>query len=77
MTELKVVLPDVVATELASEASRRGTSVEELAAEFIGSHVSVTASRPRRNLDWIGAWNSGRRDLSERVEEILGKYFDK
>jgi hypothetical protein len=72
VTKLTVVLPDDVASTLASEAARRGTSAEDLAAKFIGHHVHIAAPTGQGALGIIGMVNSGRSDLSERVEEILG-----
>jgi hypothetical protein len=70
MTELRVTVSDEIAERLASAANERGTSVEEIAAEVLVSHVP-TASKTRTLPSWVGAAHSGRDELSERHEEIL------
>lgn len=85
MTTLHV--PDDLAAQLAAEAARRGIGVDELSAEllraglgggdaleaFIGSGRSGQARtrRPRS----LAAGNSGRSDISERVDELLADGF--
>ena len=59
VTELRVVVPDEIAERLASEA-----------AEVLTRHVpDVHGIRPLPA--WVGAFHSGRSDLSEHHEEIL------
>ena len=69
MTELRVVVPDEIAERLAAEASERGTSAEDVAAEVLRLHVP--GAPPRRRPRFVGKGHSGRHDLSERVVEIL------
>lgn len=85
MTTLHV--PDDLAAQLAAEAARRGIGVDELSAEllraglsdgdaleaFIGSGRSGLARtrRPRS----LAVGNSGRSDISERVDELLADGF--
>lgn len=64
-----VKLPDDLDARLRHEASRRGKTVSEVTREAIAGHVG--GSRTRRKLIAAGAGASGRRDLSERFEEIL------
>ena len=51
MTELRVTVPDDVAERLASEASERGTTTEDLAADVLRQYVPATRSR---SLSFIG-----------------------
>lgn len=69
VTDLHVQIPDDVAERLASQASERGTSPEEVAAEVLRLHVPPVSNRRRPR--FVGKGHSGRHDLSERVEEIL------
>lgn len=52
---------------LRHEAARRGITVSELTREAIEAHLGGA----RRRLMAAGAGNSGRSDISERIEEIL------
>ncbi len=64
-----VKLPDDLDARLRHEASRRGTTVSEVTREAIEEHLG--GSRSRRKLLAAAAGGSGRRDISERIEEIL------
>ena len=69
MTELRVVIPDEVAERLALTAAEQGTSAEDIAAQVLTSHTPPTTAKSLPS--WIGAIRSGRKDLSERHEEII------
>ena len=60
-------VPDDVADRLMRAATARGTSTEEVAADVLTSFVE-----DRRPLSFAGTLHSGRADLAERIEEILG-----
>ena len=78
VTELRVNVPDDVAARLGAEAAQRGTSVEAVAADLLTRHVPAPATNgagPRRP-GFVGVAQSGRHDLSERVEEILAAELD-
>lgn len=66
VTELRVVVPDEVAEQLARRAEADGVTPEEAAAEAVGTYVGR-----RRRLAFAGTLHSGRGDLAERAEEIL------
>ena len=66
-----VKLPDELDARLRHEAERRGTTVSELTREAIEAHLG--GPRARRRLLAAGAGASGRHDISERIEEILGR----
>jgi predicted DNA-binding protein len=63
-----IKLPDQLDTRLRLEAARRGKTLSELTREAIEAHLG--APRERRLLA-AAAGRSGRRDVSERIEEIL------
>ncbi len=69
MKRTTVKLPDDLDARLRHEAQRRATTVSELTRQAIEEHLG--ARRGRRNLIAAGAGRSGRRDVSERIEEIL------
>lgn len=65
-----VKLPDELDVRLRLEAKRRGMTISEVTREAIEAHLG--GSRRRRLLA-AGAGRSGRSDISERIEEILGE----
>ncbi len=67
MKRTTVKLPDEVDARLRHEAERRGITVSELTREAIEQHLGGR----QRHLRAAGAGNSGRDDISERIEEIL------
>jgi hypothetical protein len=68
MRRTTVKLPDEVDVRLRLEATRRGMTISELTREAIEAHL---ARGGRRRLLAAGVGRSGRRDVSERIEEIL------
>lgn len=74
MTELRVVVSVEIAERLASEATERGTSPEEVAAEVLRLHAPSPAGGHR--FSFIGIGGSGSRDsVAERHEEIIRQHF--
>ena len=69
MQRTTVRLPDELDARLRHEAQRRGVTVSELTREAI--ETLLEAPRDRRRLLAAGAGASGRRDISERIEEII------
>lgn len=67
MKRTTVKLSDETDARLRHEAQRRGLTVSELTREAIESHLGG-----HRRLRAAGAGRSGRDDISERIEEILG-----
>ncbi len=61
-----VKLSDETDARLRHEAERRGITISELTREAIQAHLGG-----QRTLGAAGAGRSGRRDISERIEEIL------
>ena len=66
MIRTTVKLPDYLDARLRHEAARRGITVSDLTREAIQAHL---LGKGRRRLGQPG--RSGRRDVSQRVEEIL------
>jgi hypothetical protein len=69
MQRTTVKLPDDLDARLRHEAQRRGITVSELTR--IAIETLLDAPRGRRRLMAAGAGASGRRDVSERIDEIL------
>jgi predicted transcriptional regulator len=67
MKRTTVKLPDDVDLRLRHEARRRGTTISEVTRQAIVEHLGGS----RRRLMAAAAGRSGRRDISERIEEIL------
>jgi predicted DNA-binding protein len=69
MQRTTVKLPDDLDARLRHEAARRGKTVSEVTREAIEEHLG--GGRVRRRFLAAGAGASGRRDVSERIDEIL------
>jgi predicted transcriptional regulator len=69
MRRTTVKVSDEIDARLRQEAERRGVTVSEVTREALESYLGVES--PRR-LGFARAGASGRRDISERIEEILG-----
>jgi len=54
VTRLHVQIADDVAERLASEATKRGVSAEDLAAEVLTAHVPEASPEPTRLPSFIG-----------------------
>lgn len=68
MKRTTVKLPDDLDRLLRAEAERRGTTISEITREAIEAHLRPEA---RRRFLAAGAGDSGRDDISERIEDIL------
>lgn len=71
MKRTTIKLPDDVDRELRDEAARRGITISELTREAIAAYLP--RQRGRRNLRFVGAGESGRSDISARMEELLAE----
>ncbi len=67
-TTLKI--SDALDARLRHEAERRNATISEISREALEAYFGQ--SRGRRTLGAAGAGRSGRTDISERIEEILG-----
>jgi predicted transcriptional regulator len=65
MKRTTVKLPDDLDARLRHVAKRRGIPVSDVVREAIEAHVGL------RRLRSSGAGRSGRKDISDRIEEIL------
>jgi hypothetical protein len=72
MVELRVLVSDETAEQLAERARQEHTTPERLASKAVSSFVSTA---PTTNNDgepgFIALGDSGRSDVSERAEDIL------
>ncbi len=71
MKRTTIKLPEDVDREMRDEAARRGMTVSEWTREAITSHLPH--QRGQRRLRAVAVGNSGRSDISERIEEILAE----
>jgi predicted transcriptional regulator len=65
-----VKIPDELDARLRHEAARRGVTISEISREALEAYLGARSSR--RQLGAAGVGHSGRSDVSERIEEILG-----
>ena len=68
MKRTTIKLPDELDQRLRREAVRRGITVSQLTREAIAAHLG---GGPVREFRSAGAGNSGRSDISQRVDEFL------
>jgi predicted transcriptional regulator len=71
MKRTTVKLPDDLDARLRLEAARRKLTISELTREAIETHLGRPKGQKRRHLLAAAAGDSGERDISERIEEIL------
>jgi predicted transcriptional regulator len=69
MRRTTVKLPDELDARLRHEAQRRGLTIADVTRAALEAHLGVER---RRRLGAKGAGRSGRSDVSERIEEIIG-----
>jgi post-segregation antitoxin (ccd killing protein) len=70
MKRTTIKLSEDLDREMRDEAARRGLTVSDWTREAIAAHLP--RQRTRRRLLATAAGASGRSDISERIEEILG-----
>lgn len=75
MVELRVVVSDELAEELARRAREQHTTAEELVSRAAESRYPIAVPRVPRDLGFVGLGRSGRSDISERHEEIIREDF--
>ena len=68
MKRTTIKLPDELDAKLRREAARRGVTLSQITREAIAAHLGAG---PVRHLRAAGAGNSGRGDISRRIEEFL------
>ncbi|MGN6686134.1 MAG: ribbon-helix-helix protein, CopG family [Actinomycetales bacterium] len=69
MKRTTLKLPDTLDARLRHEAQRRNTTISDISRQAIEAYLGESGGR--RRLGAAGAGRSGRRDISERIEEIL------
>lgn len=74
MKRTTVFADEDVLRKLREIAKRESTSISEVTRKALADYVS--RRRPRRSrLSLVGVGRSGRKDVAERAEELLGKGF--
>jgi hypothetical protein len=71
MVELRVVVSDELAEELAERARREHTTPEQLASRAVESLYGHDGDAEHGEPGFVALGSSGRSDVSERAEEIL------
>lgn len=70
MKRTTIKIPDELDTLLRHEAQLRGSTISQLSREALELYFGRSGSA-RRQLGAAAAGRSGRRDVSERIEQIL------
>jgi len=74
MKRTTVNLPEDLVWRLEREAKRRDASVSEVVRRVLSEHFGMNGNAPSsRYAGIIGLFDSGRRDVSERMEELLAE----
>lgn len=79
MKRTTVKLDDEVDARMRHEAARRGLTVSEWVREAVAEHLPARPPAQGgavRTLRGVGAFDSGRSDISSRFDELLGEIFD-
>ncbi len=71
MKRTTVKISDSLDLRLRREAERRQTTISELTREALELHLAPPGELGRRRLAGAGGFESGRSDVSERIEDIL------
>ena len=74
MRRTTIFADDEVLDALSAMARRRGITLAEIAREALGAYVSHQAGK-RKPLSLAGIGRSGRKDVSERAEDLLKEGF--
>jgi Ribbon-helix-helix protein, copG family len=72
MRRTTVKIPDELDSRLRHEAQRRGVTIAEVTRAALEEHLKGS-----RRLRARGGGRSGRTDISERMEEIIGAELDR
>jgi hypothetical protein len=75
MVELRVVVSDELAEQLAERARQEHTTPERLASQAVESLLGSPDAPDRGEPRFIALGSSGRSDVSERADEILRASF--
>lgn len=76
MKRTSIKLDDDLDARMRHEAARRGMTLSEWGREAIAAHLPGEPGEGarRRRLPFAGVGDSGRSDISERMEELLAGY---
>jgi predicted transcriptional regulator len=72
MKRTTISLPDDVAFALEREAKRRGESISAVTREALAERFGLRGTA-RRELPFAKLGRSGRRDIGERVDEVIAE----
>ena len=75
MVEIRVIVSDELAQQLAERARQDHTTPEQLAERAVESLLGSWGAGERGEPSFVGLGSSGRSDVSERSEEILRADF--
>jgi hypothetical protein len=75
MVELRVMVSDELAEQLAERARQEHTTPEQLASRAVESLLGSSGAPAGRDPGFVALGSSGRSDISERAEEILRADF--
>jgi Arc/MetJ-type ribon-helix-helix transcriptional regulator len=70
MVRTSVKIPEELDARLRHEAQRRGVTISEVTRAALDAHLQGQSRR--RRLGAAAAGRSGRSDVSERIEQIIG-----
>ena len=77
MKRTTVFLDESLERRLKQRARRDGKSFAQCVREAVAAYVASPAAGQRKLPSWVGMFDSGRTDTSERVDEILAEIWDK
>lgn len=75
MKRTTIVADERLLLELKHQAKREGRPFSELVREALAEYLR--RGKRKKTLSFVGAGRSGRRDVSEKSEEILERAFEK
>ncbi len=78
MKRTTIVADESILLELKHRALREGRPVSDLIREALNNYLRTNKTiNKKRALSFVGTGKSGRKDISERSEEILEQAFDR
>lgn len=78
MKRTTVFLDEKLERQLKQKARRDGKSFAQCVREAVAAYVAAPVARGGRELpSWVGMYESGRTDTSERVDEIMREALGK
>ena len=77
MKRTTIFLDESLERRLKQKARREGKSFAQCVREAVAAYVARPASRLRQLPAWVGMFDSGHTDTSERVDEIMAEIWEK